>query len=194
MRQFLLFIVLYFVISTNTFAQDYKDNIQSNFEQYFTHLLANETDEAMDYIMPEVFEYISKEDFKVLLEEQINNPEFNIQFKTLGFRDFNSPQIYNQDYYAQLKHDYEMHVYYELEEGEDEFMKKLMLIMLQKEFGEEHVSHDEATDIYIVKRTHELIAKSKDGVTNWTFIVVEKEQLVLLDKFLPEDLLSIYKE
>jgi hypothetical protein len=59
---------------------------------------------------------------------------------------------------------------------------------LINQFGENNVTYDTSTDIYNIFVVKDVVANSTDK-QHWTFVVVEEKQKLILEKFIPKELL-----
>jgi hypothetical protein len=80
----------------------------------------------------------------------------------------------------------------EQEESEVEHKLRMNMLKLSMEqtFGSENVTYDEKTEFFDIIAQKQAYAISKNGKSDWKFLVVEKKQKFILDKLLPAQLVE----
>ena len=76
------------------------------------------------------------------------------------------------------------------EETEDENRIRINLtkLSLEQTFGSDNVKYNEETEIFEIQSQKNVYGISKNGETDWKFLVIEKNQKAILDKLLPKEL------
>ena len=75
-------------------------------------------------------------------------------------------------------------------EDEKKFRINLMKLSLEESFGSENVKYNFRNDFFEIKSIKNAYAISKNGKDDWKFLVLEKNQDIILKKLLPEELSS----
>lgn len=185
-----LLIVLFLVTSTTENTQDYKENIKSEFMEYLNSIVNMEFEKSMEYITPEFFEIIPKSQMLKLMEQTFNNPEMEFEIKNPEILKVNDSEKIENKFYSLLSYSNQMNIKFTSEEEETEDEKKMRInltkLSLEKTFGSENVKYNTDSDFFEIQSKKDVYAISLDGKTNWKFLVIEKNQKVILDKLLPK--------
>lgn len=189
-----LVLLIALFISTLSYSQDYKKDIEKRFNQYLEAIINKEFEQSLDYTIEELFDFIPKEMMIKAMEQSFNNPDLAIELsdpKILGIGEIKEIE---GKYYVKLSYSNVMKMKYQSEESlpEDEeqdlnFMKGMM----ESTFGKENVTYDQTTGFFRIYSQKEVYCISKTRNDDWKFMVVEKKQRAMLEQLLPT---SIVKE
>ncbi len=187
-----LIAALFIAICINGRAQDYKKEIESEFMEYLNSLVNMEFEKSVEYITPEIFEIIPKSQMIKMMEMTFNNPSIEFELKNPEIIKIENAQKLEDKFYALLTYTNQMNMKLlaEGEETEDEKKMRINLskLSLEQTFGVENVKYDEETDFFEIQAQKDVYGISKNGLTDWKFIVIEKKQKIILEKILPKAL------
>ena len=190
----IIFSVLFLIISSTGNAQDYKKTIEIEFNEYLNSIVNKNFAKSMNYVIPEFFEIIPKSQMIKLMEQTFNNPSMEFELKNPKILSINDAQKIEEKFYSLLSYSNQMNmkILNEGEETEDEKKMRIGLTQLsfEKNFGSENVKYNKETDFFEILVEKQVYTISKDGKTNWKFLVIEKKQKVLLEKLLPKELVD----
>jgi hypothetical protein len=85
-----LFTILFLTISTIGIAQDYKNELKKEFNDYLSTIVNMEFEKSMEYIVPEFFEIVPKSQMIKVMKQAFNNPGVEIEItnpKIIGIKD-----------------------------------------------------------------------------------------------------------
>lgn len=190
-----VFTITLFLVTTISFAQDYKTNIKTEFSEYLHTIINKEFEKSMNYIVPEFFEFFPKSQMIEMMDQLFNNPEMEFELKDAEIKTINDAQKIEDKYYAFLTYSNQMNIKFLLDdEGEEQtadekkMYNNIMMLSFEKTFGEGNVNYDEETEFYEIYVEKDVYAVSVNGKTDWKFLVIEKGQQALLSKILPKEL------
>jgi len=198
MRKILLTILIAGIGNVG-FTQDYKKDIEEEFLEYFNLLVTKEFERSMDYILPEFFELIPREQMVSAMQQAFNDPSIQIELISPRVNNIDDTQEIEGRFYSLLNYSNQMNMKMPGEEGETDDEKKGRIDYMRETFegvfGKENVAYNEDDDAFEIQAKKDVYAISADGKTGWKFLAVEKEQKVILEKLLPEQLIDeIYNE
>lgn len=184
--------LLFLLICCSASAQDYKKTIESEFTIYLNSIINKNFDKSMDFIVPEFFDIIPKDQMITVMEQTFNNPSMVFELKNPKILSINDVQKIDQKFYSLLTYSNQMNIKMVQEEKETEQEKKSRITLTQasfeKTFGANNVKYNPKTEFFEIFVEKQVYAISKDGTTNWKFLVLEKKQKMLLEKLLPKEL------
>jgi hypothetical protein len=185
-----LLTILFLTICTIGIAQDYKENIKSEFTEYLNALVNKEFEKSFEYIAPEFFEIVPKSQMIKLMEQTFNNPTMEIEIKNPKILTINDSEIIENKYYSQLTYSNQMNFKMNSEEEETDDEKKMRInltkLSFEQSFGAENVKYNEKTDFFEIYSEKDVFGISINGKTNWKFLVLDKDSKIILDKILPK--------
>lgn len=189
-------LILLSFVSNLTFGQSdesYKENINKDFIDYNELILRQEFEKSMDYMLPEFFEIIPKNQMVMLMQQIYNNPD--LEFKMDKPKDivYGEPRKIEEKYYSEITYSYNINMKFKsIEEGEDEkqqeLTKTLKKLSLEKTFGSGNVKYNDETEFFEIHLIKNAFGISKNGKSDWKFVVVEPKQKFILEKILPKEL------
>ena len=187
-----LLTTLFLTICTIGIAQDYKENIKSEFTEYLNSLINMEFEKSFEYITPEFFEIVPKSQMIKLMEQTFNNPTMDIEIKNPKILTVNDSEKIENKYYSLLTYSNQMNLKIISEEEETEDEKKMRInltkLSFEQNFGSENVQYNEKTEFFEIQSQKDVYGISENGETNWKFLVLEKDSKIILDKILPKEL------
>jgi len=196
-------IITYVILLTATltgYSQNAKKEIETDFNTYLTAIINKEFETAIEYTAEGIFELIPREQLLVAMQSAFNSESMNFRFDNTNIKDINEPELINEKYYTTLSYSNDMYIGFvdnSVEDSEDdelqekkELQQSMMLVSFYKNFGEENVTYIEDKDQYKISVQKRVIAESPNGITNWKFIVVEKNMKPILEMFLPSEIIE----
>ncbi|WP_149025854.1 hypothetical protein [Polaribacter sp. BM10] len=187
-----LFTILFLTISAIGIAQDYKNELKKEFNDYLSTIVNMEFEKSMEYIVPEFFEIIPKSQMIKVMKMTFNNPDMEFEIKNPKILKVNDKKEIEKKYYSLLTYSNQMNMKIKGEEGEtkDEKTTRINLtkLSLESTFGSENVVYNEKTDFFEIQSQKDVYGISENGEKNWKFLVIEKKQKMILEKLLPKEL------
>lgn len=187
-----LLTVCLFAICLVGLAQDYKQNIEGEFTEYLNSIVNMEFEKSMGYITPEFFEIVPKSQMIQVMEQTFNNPTMDFEIKNPKILAINDFQKIEDKYYTLLTYSNQMDIKMRSEEEETEDEKKMRLNLtktaFEQTFGLDNVKYNEETEFFEIQSQKDVYAISINGETDWKFLVIEKNQKMILEKILPKEL------
>ena len=187
-----LLTILFLIICTIGIAQDYKKTIESDFTEYLNYIINMEFEKSLEYITPEFFEIVPKSQMIALMEQTFNNPSMEIEIKNTKILTINDAQKIENKFYSLLTYSNQMNMKINSEKEETANETKMIInltkLSLEQTFGSENVKYNEETEFFEIQSQKDVYGISENGKVDWKFLVIEKEQKVILDKLLPKEL------
>lgn len=189
-----LLTILFLTFCTIGMAQEYKKDIETEFTKYLNSIVNMEFDKSVGYITPEFFEIVSKSQMIKLMEQTFHNPEMQFKIKNPQIIKINDSKKIDDRYYSLLTYSNQMDIKFNSEAKETEEEKEtrinLTKLSLERTFGAKNVKYNKETGTFEIQSQKDVYAISKNGNTDWKFLVIERNQKLILDKILPEELLK----
>jgi hypothetical protein len=183
---------VFFAICSIGNAQNYKNNIDSEFTEYLNAIINMEFEKSMEFITPDFFEFISKSQMVKLMEQTFNNPAIEFQITNPKILTINDSQHIENKYYSLLTYSNQMNIKFNAEDEESSEDKKMRIeltkLSLEQNFGSDNVKYNVETDVFEVQSQKDVYGISENGEIGWKFLVIEKNQNVILNKLLPKKL------
>lgn len=188
-----LFITLLFLGTSYTiFAQEYKENIKTDFSAYLGLIVNKEYEKSMNYILPEFFEIFPKSQIVKLMEQIFNDPSLELTLSDPKILSIGDLEEIEGKFYVSLSYSNKMRMKIHGEKNEEEDAKTMRFSLtkasLNQTFGDENVTFNETTEFFEIIAQKEAYAISNNGLTDWKFLVAEKNQQFILEKLLPKAL------
>ncbi len=190
----ILFLLI--IISNLTFGQEsdkYKKNLNNDFIEYNDLILKQEFEKSMDFMLPEFFEIIPKNQMILLMKQVYKNPDLEFEANKPKDIEYGKLKKIEEKYYSEITYSYDIKMKFNnVEESEDEekneLNKNLMKLTLEKTFGSGNVHFNKETEFYEIHSIKNAFGISKNGISDWKFVVVEPKQKFILEKILPIEL------
>lgn len=194
MKNKLIVLLLLLPIST-MLATTPKDNAEKDFKKYIGHLINQEFEQSMDYLYPELFDLISREDMLLTMEQTFNSPDILISIAEPTVNSVGEIEKIDSMFFVKLNYSHTMIMRFSNTDSletqqERDSRDEMTLISLGGTFGEENVSYDSTSSSFDIFTTKDSYGKSKDGKTSWKFIDIDPNNMVLLEALLPAKLLQ----
>lgn len=189
-------LVLLIFVSNLTFGQtseNFKENINKDFIEYNDLILNQKFEKALDFMLPEFFEIVPKNQMIMLMEQVYNNPDLEFKADKPKDIEYGIPRKIEGKYYSEITYSYDIKMKFNnIEESEDEeqneLNRNLMKLNLEKTFGSGNVKYNEETEYYEIHSIKNAYGVSENGTSDWKFVVVESKQKMILEKILPKEL------
>ena len=189
-----LTLLLFVLLSTAIFAQDYKANVKQNFSTYYKHIIAGEFDKSMDYLPSAIFTIIPRAQLVTAFQGLLKNPDTQIKLTSFEIKEIFDRQKIDTSYYVKMKYLSGMTMKMKSPSTETATEKETRLNLAKAAFGNifgsENISLDLATEIFTIAPTKTCWAISKNGLTDWKFITVEPNQRLIMEKILPKEIIE----
>lgn len=174
-------------------AQEVKQEIAREFMAYQNAIIDKDFEKSLEYITPDFFEIYPKSEVLKLMQQTFNDPSINYEIKNTEITNIDDIQKIEEKHYALITYSSQMNIKFNAEEEEESEEDKksrtgMYRIYLEQAFGSNNVAYNPATEQFEVKAQKNVYAISKNGKTDWKFLMVEKEQKVVMDKLLPAEL------
>lgn len=189
-----LITLLFITVSSIALAQETKNQIQADFTNYLNSIVNMELEKSLDYMPTEFFDIIPKAKMLEVMKQTFNNPDMEIDIKNPTILKIDDAQKIENKYYSLLTYSSQMDMKINGEEQETEEDKKLRISMtktaFQQSFGAENVVYNDTTGFFEIQSQKDVYGISDNGKTGWKFLVLEKNQKVILEKLLPAQLIE----
>ncbi|WP_405377735.1 hypothetical protein [Nonlabens sp. Asnod3-A02] len=189
-----LITLLFITVSSIALAQETKNQIQADFTNYLNSIVNMELEKSLDYMPTEFFDIIPKAKMLEVMKQTFNNPDMEIDIKNPTILKIDDAQKIENKYYSLLTYSSQMDMKINGEEHETEEDKKLRISMtktaFQQSFGAENVVYNDTTGFFEIQSQKDVYGISDNGKTGWKFLVLEKNQKVILEKLLPAQLIE----
>ncbi len=188
-------LILILIFPSLAGAQSYQEAIEKDFTVYVDHIIAKEFDQAMEYTYEKFFELVPRDKMVQMMEATFNSPEIEYELSRAQVTSVEEPVRIGPEYFALMKYLSIIRMKFltgEGEETQEEFEQRMTMTRLSLEelFGKENVSYEAETGFWKLYAEKTVCAVSKDGATDWHFVVMEKEQLPFLKNILPSQVLE----
>jgi hypothetical protein len=188
MKHFFVIIILF--VGYNSFSQDINSEVEKDLIAYFKLISEKNIDKALDYSNPKLFDIISREQMKNLLEAVYKMP--NIEYKTgiptfLKFEDLKNIEDVN---YVKVYIDSPIEMKFNDIDINEEKVSR-MILSFESKFGVGKVNYDEKTGFFKINAEKIIIASSDEKLKDWKFLTIDNPKMkVLLEKIIPSELLN----
>lgn len=146
----------------------------------------------MNYILPEFFEIFPKSQIVKLMEQIFNDPSLELTLSDPKILSIGDLEEIEGKFYVSLSYSNKMRMKIHGEKNEEEDAKTMRFSLtkasLNQTFGDENVTFNETTEFFEIIAQKEAYAISNNGLTDWKFLVAEKNQQFILEKLLPKAL------
>lgn len=176
-----------FALSLTIQAQNYKADIQTQFNEYTSLLVKKEFAKSLQYMNPEFLKLVPKEQLVKVMEAAFSNPEIEMVMDNPRIVSIGEKKTIGGMNYVKMMYTNNLNMRFKGEATAAD--TGIVKTALQGQFGEENVTYNPKTKFYRIKVTKPVIANSADN-KKWTFIVVEDKQKAVLQKFIPKELLQ----
>ena len=183
----LIVVFLLVAVSKGLSAQAYKDSINAQFLRYTDFLKNKEFAKSTEYLNPELFKLIPKDQIIAMIEKTYNNPMVSFSLENPTILSIGESRLINGTHFSKLQYSNFLLMHYNVVEGKVSDTSATRL-SLAKQFGQENVTYNNVTDTYKIFVVKDVIASSVDK-KKWTFVVVEEKQKPMLLRFIPKELL-----
>ncbi|MEQ8337648.1 MAG: hypothetical protein RIA62_09890 [Cyclobacteriaceae bacterium] len=188
-KSFLAFIIIFISVQIGI-AQDYKNEIKTEFLEYLNSLLDKDFENSVEYILPEFFSIVPKDQMIRIMDQTFNNPEMIIELKNPKVLKIGNAQKIESKYYVILSYSNNMNMrFLELDINDSDEIEMMTHTMVQT-FGSENVKYIDETGFYEIYSVKQVCAISKDGSSDWKFLVLEKSQKEILKRVLPSSIIN----
>ena len=185
MKKLILLLSLLFCVPI--FAQNVKSDIENQFRDYNTLIVAKNFDKALDlYANEDFLKMFPKEQISALMEKMFNSPEINIKLE-MPEDIAVSDKVIEEKGKKFVKISYQQKL--QMKFNESGLNTHNLMTAMKTEFGEDQVKLNQETGFIQIDAKKEAVASSTDS-KNWKFTVLEKKQIPLLKQYIPEQFLK----
>ena len=166
------------------------NEIKKDFNDYFNLIAERKIDDALNYSNPKLFEIVSKEQMKNLMEAVYKMP--NIEYKTgiATFVKFEELKKIENVNYVKFYIISPIEMKFKDIENTDEKISQ-MTKNFEAKFGVGNVEFDKESGFYKINAEKIIIASSDNELLDWKFVTVDNPKMkILLEKFIPKELLN----
>mgnify|MGYP006924550967 CR=1 FL=1 len=175
-----------------------QNTLRTDFTKYLDLIINKEFRKSMDYMVPEFFEILPKEDLIEEMEQTMNNPDIDIELKEPKILEIGKITKVANRFYSKLKYSSMINMKFKGEDEETKENEKMridfMQFSLEATFGSENVTYNVETDFFKVYSEQDIIAISDNGKSAWKFLVVDEKdevQMLFLEQLVPEEVLNL---
>jgi hypothetical protein len=193
MKKILLLLIFVSNLTFGQTSENFKENLNKDFIEYNDLILNQKFEKALDFMLPEFFEIVPKNQMIMLMEQVFNNPDLDFKADKPKDIEYGTPRKIEGKYYSEITYSYDIKMKFNnIEESEDEeqneLNRNLMKLNLEKTFGSGNVKYNEETEYYEIHSIKIAYGVSENGTSDWKFVVVESKQKMILEKILPKEL------
>lgn len=188
MKKVLLF--LSFILVIPIFAQDFKNQIETQFNDYNKLLIDKQFEKALTtYGNDRYLELIPLEQIVGMMNEMFNSTE--IDFILEKPHDILiSDEVIEKKEQKFVAINYQQN--FEMRFNDPELARYTIASSLKNEFGSENVQFDKETGYFLISTKKAAVANS-DDLKNWKFTIIDKKAIPILIQFIPEQFLKNLK-
>lgn len=160
------------------------------FSRLFIEVDKGNYDYLFDMMYPKFYEIIPRDVIQTAMEQALNSDEMELKLYDSHIEEVKSMQELNGVKSFRIKYSTTMSMKMSDTTNRNDVeldRNAFILIALNKEFGEEHVSYLEGLDKFEVKTTNNSLAILNPLYTGWKVINVEKAYQPILVKILPKE-------
>ncbi len=181
---------LFLSFTAITWAQSPKETIKSDFTKYWELLKETEFDKALDYVLPEFFEIVPRDQMLTMLEQTLKDPQVEIRFKEARVQDPQDVEEVEGRFYALFSYTSVMSMRLNVEGEANTMNPEATKAALEQSFGSGNVVYDEKDKSFQITSDKKVWAISENGKDTWKFLAIEQQQRPILEKLLPKSLLE----
>lgn len=194
-KKIVLSLLIVSFVTINLYSQDAKKNVENDFLTYLGHLMNHEFTESIEYLYPELFESVTKELMIETLEQTFNNPDIKISITMPKVHKVGEIRYIDSAYYCKLNYSHYMNMSFDNSDttitlSEIDTRDNMTLTSLEGTFGVENVSYDPTNSSFEILSAKDCYAKSETGLTNWKFIDVDKNNMMIMNLVLPKQIID----
>lgn len=196
-------LLLLLMISNLTFSQtleksnseNYKENLNKTFIEYYDLVLSQDFEKSMDFILPKLFEIIPRNQLVLLMKQMYNTPGLEFKVDKPKIINYGKLKKFVDRYYSIISYSYDLKVKFNNVKKSDNqeqnlLNQNLIKLTLEKTYGSGNVNYNKKTKFYDINSVKNAFGISKNGITDWKFVIVEKKQDYILKKILPKELIE----
>ena len=167
-----------------------KNEIENEFQNYLDALFEKEFTKSLEYLEEDLFLYISRTEMLQYLETYYNNPDLSIALQGGEILEIGDIKKIGDKYYSLIDYKLILHLILKPDVNEtiEEFQQRTEAIKSSFEeiFGIDHLEYVKELDFFRATSIERAVAINKSETFSWRFLVYEEEELVLMNKLIPE--------
>lgn len=185
-------IVLLFLTISSCIAQDYKQEIEKEFNEYLRSIENMEFEKSTRYMTKEYLELIPKSQLIDAMEKTFNNPAFDYKITNQKILKIDDSQKIENKYYSLINYSNNMSIKIKrkIEETDDAYKARTLRskLAIEKTLSSDKLYYIEETGTIEIESKKNAYGISQDGKSDWKFLVINKKQKALLEELLPKEL------
>ena len=166
------------------------DSIKLDFTNYLSLIENKDFETAVEYMLPDFFELVPKEQIVKAMVETFNNPKMAFEIYDSEILTVSDIEKVEEKFYSKLRYSSFMTIKVIRDYEPTEESKNLTKGLFETTFGADNVSYDGKKDKFVVYVEKDVVAISENGATLWKFLVIEEEQRSILKNFIPKEILD----
>ncbi len=172
--------------------QDYKQTIEAEFTDYLNTIVNMEFEKSVEYIVPEFFDVVPKSQVIMMMQQGVKSKLMETEILNPQILKIDNAVKIDGKYYVLLTYSSEMKIRFFGIEDETKYEKSSRLSMtkgyLEDTFGSDNVYYNDEKDRFDIQSVKDVYAISENGQDNWRFLVIEKDQKMIIDHVLPTEI------
>lgn len=191
------FCLVFFFVSSFSFSQDYKSEIEKDFTDYMQLTCKKDFKKSVEYLIPDYFELIPKKDVIQLLESSFNSSKMDFQLDKVEITYISDVEKVKNQFYVILKYSSQINLKFfgeEDETTEDETTRiEYIKDALKDDFGSENVNYNDESGYFEISTKNKLFVRSSNGKVGWKFLEYREgdEYEEVLKRILPQKVLEM---
>lgn len=190
-------ILLYIIISLALFSCSSinKDDLLAEFNNYQNTIVTGEYRTTINYVVPEVFQYISEDEFVFNMIRKLEETK-DYTLSLGSFSNVNIVEIEEIEgiQYAIIQFSQERIQDYkdndEIDSENRQYRRKSEKEIFGIALGEDNVEYDSANDRFIFNIANNVLAQFDKTSLSWKFVNVADASMINLNNIFPEELLE----
>ncbi|TXF79062.1 hypothetical protein [Chryseobacterium sp.] len=185
-----LFLFLGLTFSLSFFAQNVRKEVEMQFRDYSSLIIAKKFEKALDlYANEDFLKIVPKEQMVEMMDQLFNSKEMEFKFyDPENVIVLDDPFVINGKNYLRVKYTQKIEIKFLSADVKPEDL----LPGMKAEFGSENVKYNSLTGFFEINTVKDVLAASAD-MKQWKFTVLERKQYPLLIQFIPEQFLKDLK-
>jgi len=171
-----------------------KENVKADFTAYINHLINQEFKKSTEYLYPELFDFVPKEQMISTMDQTFNNSEIMISLSDPQVQSIGEVREIDSSFYCLLNYSHKMNMKFAVDTSntkEDIVLRdELTFSNLKSNFGEDNVTYDSTNSSFDILSVKDSYAKSTNGTTDWKFIDIDKSKIMFLNALLPKEIVD----
>lgn len=171
-------------------AQKYKRSIEKDFNKYLNLLEEKDFSSAMDFMVDDLFELVSKEELVQSMEEALNGPDMKFTILKSSIVSIGDSHEFVGRHFVEIR--YKNEVSMEFRELKKMRTKKRdeFVAFMKEQFESNptvtHCSYHEQSRTFLLSSDELSYAISEDGKSDWKFMTIDRTQEAFMRNIIPK--------